>query len=149
MSRLRIGITHGDINGISYEVILKTLSDSRLINNITPIIYGSPKVLAYYRKAFNNNSQTMTINYPEEARPKNINIINCNSEDVRVEMGLSTEMAGLAAYQALEKAVQDLKDNKIDLIVTAPSIKKIFKQLDLISLGIQSFLLKNLIQKII
>jgi 4-hydroxythreonine-4-phosphate dehydrogenase len=124
MSRLRIGITHGDINGISYEVILKTLSDSRLINNITPIIYGSPKVLAYYRKAFNNNSQTMTINYPEEARPKNINIINCNSEDVRVEMGLSTEMAGLAAYQALEKAVQDLKDNKIDLIVTAPINKK-------------------------
>ena len=124
MSRLKIGITHGDINGISYEVIIKTLSDTRLISNIIPIIYGSPKVLAYYRKALNNNSQTITINSVEDAKARNINVINCNSDDVRVEMGLSTEMAGLASYQALEKAVQDLKSNKIDIIVTAPINKK-------------------------
>jgi 4-hydroxythreonine-4-phosphate dehydrogenase len=124
MSKLKIGITQGDINGIGYEVILKTLSDPRVISNITPIIYGSPKVLAYYKKAFNNSIQTVTINSAEEAKSRTINIINCNSEDIRVEIGKSTEMAGLASYQALEKASADLKNGKIDIIVTAPINKK-------------------------
>jgi len=124
MSRLRIGITHGDINGVGYEVILKTLSDARVISNITPIIYGSPKVLAYYKKAFNNNIPSVTISTAEEAKPRVISILNCNSEEIRVEIGKSTEMAGLAAYQALEKAVADLKNGKIDMIVTAPINKK-------------------------
>ncbi|MDD3740289.1 MAG: 4-hydroxythreonine-4-phosphate dehydrogenase PdxA [Bacteroidales bacterium] len=120
MSRLRIGITQGDINGISYEIILKTLSDARVISNLVPIIYGSPKVLSYYKKAYNNNVQTVTISSADEAKPRFISIINCNSEDIKVEIGNSTEIAGLAAYQALEKAVSDLKNNKIDILVTAP-----------------------------
>lgn len=124
MTKLKIGITQGDINGIGYEVILKTLSDPRVISNITPIIYGSPKVLAYYKKAFGNNIQTVTIGTVEEAKPRTINIINCNSEDIRVEIGKSTEAGGLASYQSLEKASEDLKNGKIDIIVTAPINKK-------------------------
>ena len=38
--RLKIGITHGDINGISYEIILKALSNPQLLELCTPIIYG-------------------------------------------------------------------------------------------------------------
>lgn len=124
MSRLRIGITQGDINGVGYEIILKALSDARVISNMAPIIYGSPKVLSYYKKAFNNNIQTTTITSADEAKPRFISIINCNSEDIKVEIGTSTEMAGLAAYQALEKAVSDLKNNKIDILITAPINKK-------------------------
>lgn len=124
MSRIKIGITQGDINGISYEVILKALSDLRIFNNAIPIIYGSPKVLAYYKKTFNNNANTITINSVEEAKSKNIYIINCNSEDIRVEIGKSTEVAGLASYQALEKASSDLKEGKIDVLVTGSINKK-------------------------
>ena len=124
MSKIKIGISQGDINGIGYEVILKTLSDPRVLTNIIPIIYGSPKVLAYYKKALANNLPTVTINSADEASSKNIQIINCNSDDIRVEIGKSTEMAGLASYQALEKATKDLKDGKIDAIVTAPINKK-------------------------
>ncbi|HOZ30652.1 MAG TPA: 4-hydroxythreonine-4-phosphate dehydrogenase PdxA [Bacteroidales bacterium] len=120
MSRLRVGITQGDINGISYEIILKTLSDARVLSNIAPIIYGSPKVLAYYKKAYNSNIQTTTISSADEAKPRFVSIINCNSEDIKVEIGKSTEIAGLASYQALEKAINDLKNNKIDLLITAP-----------------------------
>lgn len=120
MTRIRIGITHGDINGISYEVIIKTLTHSRLMNNIAPIIYGSPKVFAYYKKAFNSVLPSTTIVNPDDAKVRNINIINCNSEDIRVEIGKSTEMAGLASYQALEKAVNDLKKGKLDILITAP-----------------------------
>jgi len=120
MSRLKIGITQGDINGISYEIILKTLSDARVLSNITPIIYGSPKVLAYYKKAYNNNLQTTTITSADKAKSRFVSVINCNSDEIKVEIGKSTEMAGLAAYQALEKAISDLKNNKIDILVTAP-----------------------------
>lgn len=120
MSKIKIGITHGDINGVSYEIIIKALSEPRLLNNFTPVIYGSPKVFAYYKKALNSNIQTNSINSGDEIKTKNINIINCNSEDIRVEIGKSTEAAGLASYQALEKATEDLKNNIIDVLVTAP-----------------------------
>jgi 4-hydroxy-L-threonine phosphate dehydrogenase PdxA len=42
-SKIRVGITQGDINGIGYEVIIKTLMDSRILDFCTPIVYGSPK----------------------------------------------------------------------------------------------------------
>ena len=50
-NKIRIGITQGDINGVGYEVILKTFSDPTMLELCTPIIYGSPKVAAYHRKA--------------------------------------------------------------------------------------------------
>ncbi|MDD2636255.1 MAG: 4-hydroxythreonine-4-phosphate dehydrogenase PdxA [Bacteroidales bacterium] len=120
MSRIKIGITHGDINGISYEIIIKALSEVRMFNTFTPIVYGSPKVMAYYKKALNSNIQTNTIVSANEAKPSMLNIINCNSEDIRVEIGKSTETAGLASYQALEKATHDLTNNDIDVLLTAP-----------------------------
>ena len=51
MSNIKIGITQGDINGISYEVILKTLEDNRICELCTPIVYGSPKVRLLSRTA--------------------------------------------------------------------------------------------------
>ncbi len=124
MSKLKIGITHGDINGISYEIIIKTLIDSRLFNNFTPIIYGSPKVFSYYKKALKSKIQSNTIHNATDLKPKIVNIINCCSEEIRVEMGKSTKEAGKSSYKALERAVEDLKNNKIDIIVTAPINKK-------------------------
>ncbi|MDL2262678.1 4-hydroxythreonine-4-phosphate dehydrogenase PdxA [Bacteroidales bacterium OttesenSCG-928-I21] len=119
MSKIKIGITQGDINSIGYELIIKTLSDTRAFTDIIPIIYGSPKVFAYYKKALNSNVNSVTINSTEEAKTRNIHIINCNSEDIRVEIGKSTEVAGLASYQALEQASNDLKSGKIDILITS------------------------------
>ena len=67
MSNIKIGITQGDINGISYEVILKTLEDNRICELCTPIVYGSPKVAAYQRKMLNLNVNLNLVNKPEEA----------------------------------------------------------------------------------
>ncbi len=124
MNKIKIGITQGDINGISYELITKSLSETKAFANIVPIIYGSPKVFAYYKKALNSNVNTTTINSADEAKSRNIHIINCNSEDIRVELGKSTEMAGLASYQALEKACTDLKTGKIDILITGSVNRK-------------------------
>lgn len=119
--RLRVGITQGDINGISYEVILKTLLDSRVYEMCTPIIYGSPKVVAYHRKALNMNNLSLTsIRAADEAHNRKANIINCLDDNVRVELGKSTAQAGEASLISLQAAIADLKSNKIDVLVTGP-----------------------------
>jgi len=118
---IRIGITHGDINGIGYEVILKTLEDPRILEMCTPIVYGSPKVAAYHRKALNINDVSFNhIRNTKEAYPLKANIINCVDENVRVELGKSTAEAGMSSYQALERAVSDLQNGYIDALITAP-----------------------------
>ncbi|MBN1597299.1 MAG: 4-hydroxythreonine-4-phosphate dehydrogenase PdxA [Bacteroidales bacterium] len=120
-NRIVVGITHGDINSISYEVIIKALMDNRIMDFCTPVVYGSPKVAAYHRKALNiDNFSFNNIKTPEEANPKRANIINCISEDIRVELGKSTSVAGEASVKALEIACQDLADGKIDVLVTGP-----------------------------
>ncbi len=123
--KIKVGITHGDINGIGYEIIIKALADSRILEMCTPIVYGSSKVAAYYRKAMDNEIFTFNnINTAREANSKRHNIINCVNEEVRVELGKSTRMAGEAALAALEAAVRDLKSGDIDVIVTAPINKE-------------------------
>jgi len=123
--KIRVGITHGDVNGIGYEIIIKTLMDMKIIDMCTPIVYGSPKVAAYHRKALNiTNFSFNNIKNPDEANPKRANIINCIDDSVRVELGKSTSIAGTNSYTALEAAMKDLKDNKIDVLVTAPINKK-------------------------
>lgn len=120
-NKIVVGITHGDINSISYEVIIKALMDNRILESFIPVVYGSPKVAAYHRKALNiDNFSFNTIKSPDEANPKRANIINCIDEDVRVELGKSTPYAGKASIQALELATQDLADGKLDVLVTGP-----------------------------
>lgn len=119
--KLRIGISHGDINGISYEVMIKALMDPRMVEICTPVVYGSPKVAAYHRKALDlENFAFHSIRNASEAHDKRANIINCTDEEIRVELGKSTEAAGEASYLALEAAVKDLKEGLIDALVTAP-----------------------------
>jgi 4-hydroxythreonine-4-phosphate dehydrogenase len=119
--KIKIGITHGDINGIGYEVIIKALMDPRILELCIPIVYGSPKVAAYHRKALNiDNFSFNTISSADEANEKRANIINCIDEETRVELGRSTTVAGESAYLALEAACKDLKEGKIDAIVTGP-----------------------------
>jgi len=123
--KIKVGITHGDINGIGYEVIIKALADNRILEMCTPILYGSPKVAAYYRKAMDSETFTFNnINSAKEANPKRANIINCVSEEIRVELGKSTKQAGEASLAALEAAVRDLKSGDIDVVVTGPINKE-------------------------
>ena len=115
------GISHGDINGIGYEVIIKALSDPMINDFCTPVVYGSPKVAAYHRKALNiTNFSFNNIRSAEEAHPRKANMINCLDDNTRVELGKSTSHGGEAALISLENAVSDLLSGKIDFLVTAP-----------------------------
>lgn len=120
-NKIVVGISQGDINGISYEVIIKSLMDSRIFDFCIPVVYGSAKVAAYHRKALNIvNFSFNNIRSAEEANIKRANIINCLDDNVRVELGKSTTIAGESSLISLENAVRDLKDGKIDVLVTAP-----------------------------
>jgi 4-hydroxythreonine-4-phosphate dehydrogenase len=119
------GISHGDINGIGYEVIIKALMDPTMNDICVPVVYGSPKVAAYHRKALNiNNFSFNNIRGIEEANHKKANLINCLDDNIRVELGKSTIQGGEAALASLEKAVEDLKSGRVDVLVTAPIDKK-------------------------
>ncbi|MDR1556364.1 MAG: 4-hydroxythreonine-4-phosphate dehydrogenase PdxA [Tannerellaceae bacterium] len=119
---IKVGITHGDINGISYEVILKTFSDIRMTELCTPILYGSSKIAAYHRKALELPPLNISsIGRAEEAGANRVNLINCINDETKVELAKITESAGEAAFKALETAVADLKRGTIDVLVTAPA----------------------------
>lgn len=118
---IKVGITQGDINGIGYEVILKTFSDVRIAELFTPVIYGSTKVAAYHRKALELPPITFNlIQSAADAEPNKINVINTTQADIKVELGKSTQIAGEASLAALEMATADLADGLIDVLVTAP-----------------------------
>lgn len=118
---IRIGISHGDVNGIGYEVIMKTLLEPRILEMCIPIIYGSPKVAAYHRKALNINNLSLNhIRTTKEISSGKAFIINCIDENIRVELGKSTESAGESSFLALERAVLDLEKGFIDALITAP-----------------------------
>lgn len=123
--KIKVGITHGDINGIGYEVLLKALGDTRITELCTPVIYGSAKIANYYRKGMElPEFKLFQIDSPDSAATDEINIINVVGEDCKLEPGQPTPNGGKAALTALERAVSDLRDGLIDVLVTAPINKK-------------------------
>ena len=121
-NKIVVGITQGDGNGISYEVIIKALADSRILEICTPVIYGSSKILGVYKKQITDleNFSTNVINSAKEAHPKRVNIINCVPESLNVDPGKQTVDGAKGALIALEEAVKDLKNGQIQALVTAP-----------------------------
>lgn len=118
--KVRVAITHGDTNGIGYELIFKTLAEPEMLELCTPIIYGSPKVAAYYRKALNLPGQFSIIQTAEEAQEGRINLLAAVEDEVKVDMGMPTEESGKAAVKALDRAMTDFRNGLYDVLLTAP-----------------------------
>lgn len=124
--KIVVGITQGDSNGISYEVIIKALSDARILDQFTPVIYGSSKLFGFYKKTIPELEQidTNAINSAKDAHVKRINIVNCLPENAFAEPGKASPDSAKAAITSLEAAVKDLKAGNIDVLVTGPINKK-------------------------
>lgn len=118
----RIGITLGDYNGVGPEVVLKALSDNRILTLITPVIYGSTRVISYYKKLFNIDELNYTqVRNKGQYAQKGINVINASSEDTfEISPGRASPESGKAAFIALKHASSELKEGHIDALVTAP-----------------------------
>ena len=126
LPKLVVGITQGDSNGIGYEVIIKSLADERCLDAFTPVVYGSSKLMGFYRKTL-HNIDAMDINVissAHDAKQRKINLVNCLPDSIYAEPGQSTPESAKNAITALEAAVKDLKEGLIDVIVTAPINKR-------------------------
>ena len=117
---IRVAITHGDTNGIGYEIIFKAFQDPAMLELCTPIIYGSPKVAAYHRNVLGMQAAFTIINDAADAHDGKLNLLPTFDEEIKVEMGQSSEDAGRAALMALERAMRDYGTGAYDVLVTAP-----------------------------
>lgn len=120
MRKLKLGITIGDINGVSPEIIIKALSNEPLLEMFTPIIYGSAKSIAYHKNIVSSNFQFNAISQASDSSENRVNVLNCWDEMVNITLGEATKEGGKFAHISLDRAVRDYMSNQIDGLVTAP-----------------------------
>ncbi|MEK7226510.1 MAG: 4-hydroxythreonine-4-phosphate dehydrogenase PdxA [Bacteroidota bacterium] len=120
-----IGITCGDLNGIGIELIIKTFSDNRILEQCTPVIFASNKVINFYRKSVPDiNFNYQSTKEFNRVNAKQVNLFNCWEEEVAINPGQLSDVAGKYAVLSLQTAVAALKQKQIDGLVTAPIHKK-------------------------
>ena len=120
-----VGVTIGDINGIGPEIILRAFSDSRFLDMCSPVIYGSVEVLDYYKRTLHLPDLALQeIKDASELKKNKVNVINCIDEKVEPEPGHSTSKAGEISFAALNRVLEDIKSDKVDVMVTSPINKK-------------------------
>ena len=118
--KIKIGITIGDLNGVGGELIIKTFEDKRLLDFCTPIVYASTKTMSFLKKHFQSSIVFNSIQKSNQAIDSKLNVVNVWNKDVAIEFGKETSEAGQYALLSLKAGVEDLKNNAIDVLVTAP-----------------------------
>lgn len=125
MEKIVVGITIGDINGVGLEVILKTLSNPDINKVCTPVIYGSSKVVSYHKNIVEiEDFPFQNLRQGEPFSKDKVNIVNCWQESVSISLGKMSDVSGKYAFKSLEAATDDLREGRIDALVTAPIHKK-------------------------
>ncbi|RUA10135.1 MAG: 4-hydroxythreonine-4-phosphate dehydrogenase PdxA [Flavobacteriia bacterium] len=120
IDKIKVGISIGDLNGIGLEVILKTFEDNRVLEFCTPIIFGSTKTVSYHKKVLHLNAPINGIDQISRAIPNKLNLVNIWRESVVIELGKPTDISGEYALKSLESATNALKNEEVDVLVTAP-----------------------------
>jgi 4-hydroxythreonine-4-phosphate dehydrogenase len=118
--KIKVGISIGDCNGVGIEIILKTFLDKRMLDFCTPIIFGNTKLISTYKKNLHIDVQFNGIKYADKALNGKLNILNVWNEEIPVELGKPTKVAGEFAFKSLESATNALAKGAIDVLVTAP-----------------------------
>lgn len=118
----RLGLTHGDINGISYEIILKAFADARILTLLTPVLYGQSKVLSYYKKNFGIEDFNYSLTRDaRQAWPQKFNIINIVDHELKIDPGQLTSLSAEMSVMSIKMAVEDLHNGYLDALITTPA----------------------------
>lgn len=118
----RLGLTHGDINGISYEIILKAFADARILTLLTPVLYGQSKVLSYYKKNFGIEDFNYSLTRDaRQAWPQKFNIINIVDRELKIDPGQLTSLSAEMSVMSIKMAVEDLHNGYLDALITTPA----------------------------
>ena len=144
MNKIKIGISVGDVNGISLEIILKTFLDNRIIDFCTPIIFVSKKILLEYVKILDYKKINLhIINNLKEVHSKKINIINIEEKDITLNIGNPSSISAKHALRSIKEACSALQKNHLDALVTAPVNKYSIQNIEKDFIGHTEFLAKS------
>lgn len=119
-NKIIVGISVGDINGIGIEIILKTFEDKRMLDFCTPVLFASNKLISYHKKNLKLNNSIHSINSVDKIAHGKINLVNSWKEEVKIELGKTTKIGGKFAHKSLKAATTALKNDAIDILLTAP-----------------------------
>lgn len=122
--KIIVGISIGDLNGIGIEVILKTFEDKRMLDFCTPVLFGATKTISYHKKVLGIETPVLGITSIAQINHTKVNILNIWKEEVAIELGKATKISGQYAAKSLAFGVAHLKENKIDVLITAPINKE-------------------------
>ena len=122
-NKIIVGISVGDINGIGIEIILKTFEDKRMLDFCTPVLFASNKLISYHKKNLKLNNSIHSINSVDKITHGKINLVNSWKEEVKIELGKTTKIGGKFAHKSLKAATTALKNDAIDILLTAPISK--------------------------
>ncbi len=123
-SKIIVGISLGDSNGVGIEVVLKTFHDKRMLDFCTPVLFGSTKIVSYHKKALNIETTIHRISTIDKIVDGKINLLNIFKDEIPINLGIATKESGNFALQSLSSATEALKKNQIDVLVTAPINKE-------------------------
>lgn len=126
---IRVAISCGDLNGVGIEVVLKCFEDTRMLQDVTPILYASSHTVSFHRKTLKlDEVQFHGLQDAREALPRKLNLVHVWEEDVTIELGKPSGALASYAIKSLEAAAQDLASGKVDVLVTAPIDKNSMQQ---------------------
>jgi len=115
-----VGISIGDLNGIGSEVVLKTFEDPRMLELCTPVIFANVKILSFIKRQFELTAVLHGIDKLEQIVVGKINVLNVWQEGVDLNFGQNDDAVGKYAIKSFVAATKALKENQIDVLVTAP-----------------------------
>lgn len=117
---IKLGISIGDLNGVGSEIVLKIFEDSRMLDFCTPIIFASIKTMSFVKKHYKIDINLNGINHINQAIMGKVNVLNCWKENVNITFGKEDKTIGEYAIKSLQQATTALKNEEIDVLVTAP-----------------------------
>ncbi|MCM4160119.1 4-hydroxythreonine-4-phosphate dehydrogenase PdxA [Antarcticibacterium flavum] len=142
--KIKLGISIGDLNGIGGEIVLKTFDDSRMLDFCTPVIFASVKTLSFLKKHFDLGINIHGVDEVSQVIEGKINVVNVWKENVNINFGEEDPAIGKYAFRSLEAATKALKNDEIDVLVTAPINKNTIQSEDFNFPGHTDYLAKEL-----
>ncbi len=121
MEKLKIGITQGDINGTGCVEVLKAFSNPTMFELCTPVLYGSSKAVAFYRKQLELQVPASDASDADDAVDDKLNIVDCSDEETKADPGVASPEAAKLAWTSIEQAVREYTDGQTDAVVTLPA----------------------------
>ena len=122
----RLALSHGDFNGIGYEIILKAFADSRMLEMLTPVLYGQSKAFSYYKKNFGMEAPNYVLTREAARSSKGkLNIINVVEDELKIEPGSATTLSAEMSVVSMKKAFEDVQNGVNDALVMAPESKEV------------------------